>query len=78
MKDLKNFENLFDFSTLSEKHELCSKKIKKVIARFKTETLKNFHSCFFICLRSKMYAFKCGDDSKKEIKRCLLIFLEKK
>ena len=41
IKDLKNLEDLFDFSNLNENHELFSNKNKKVIGKFKTETQKN-------------------------------------
>ena len=67
-KDLKNLEAIFDFSNLNENHELFSNKNKKVIGKFKTETPKNIWIVEFICLRSKMYAFKCGDDSKNKLK----------
>ena len=43
------------------------KKIK-VIGKFKIETPKNIWIDEFVCLRSKMYAFKCGDDSKNKLK----------
>ena len=58
IKDLKILEDIFDFSNLEENHELFSNKNKKVIGKFKIET----------CLRNKMYAFKCGDDSKNKLK----------
>ena len=58
IKDLKNLEDIFDFSNLEENHELFSNKNKKVIGKIKIET----------CLRSKRYAFKCGDDSKNKLK----------
>ena len=41
IKDLKNLEDLFDFSNLDENHELFSFKNKKVIGKFKIETTKN-------------------------------------
>ena len=41
IKDLKNLEDIFDFSNLNEKHELFSNKNKKVICKFKIETPKN-------------------------------------
>ena len=44
------------------------KKNKKVIGKFKIETPKNIRIDEFICLRSKMYAYKCGDDSKNKLK----------
>ena len=40
-------------------------KIKKLLGFFKLETLKNIWVDEFVCLRSKMYSFKCGDGSKK-------------
>ena len=68
IKDLKNLEDLFDFSNLDKNHELFSNKNKKVIGKFKIETPKNFWIDEFVCLRSKMYAFKCGNDSKNKLK----------
>ena len=66
IKDLKNLENIFDFRNLDENHELFSNKNKKVIGKFKIETPKNIWIDEFVCLRSKMYAFTCGDDSKNK------------
>ena len=37
---------------------------KKVFGKFKIETLKIIWIDEFVCLRSKTYSFKCGDDSK--------------
>ena len=68
IKDLKNLEDIFDFSNLDKNHELFSNKNKKVIGKFKIETPKNIWIDVFVCLRSKMYAFKCGDDSKNKLK----------
>ena len=68
IKDLKNLEDSFDFSNLNENHELFSNKIKKVIGKYKIETPKNVWIDGFVCLRSKMYAFKCGDDSQNKLK----------
>ena len=68
IKDLKNLEDIFDFSNLDKNHELFSNKNKKVIGKFKNECPRNFWIDEFICLRSKMYAFKCGDDSKNKLK----------
>ena len=65
IKDLKTLEDIFDFSNLDENHELFSKENKKVVGKFKIETPKNTWIDEFVCLRSKMYAFKCGDNSKK-------------
>ena len=68
IKDLKNLEDIFDFSNLNENHEFFSNKNKQVIGKFKLETPKSIWIDEFGCLRSKMYAFKCGDDSKNKLK----------
>ena len=70
IKDLKNLENIFDFSNLDENHELFSHKNKKVIGKFKIETPKKVIIDEFVCLRSKAYSFKCknNDESKNKIK----------
>ena len=68
IKDLKKLEDIFYFSNLVETHELFSNKNKQVWGKLQIETpIKNWID-EFICLRSKMYAFKCGDDSKKKLK----------
>ena len=53
IKDLKNLEDIFDFSNLDENHELFSNKTKTVIGKFKIETPKNIWIDDFICLRIK-------------------------
>ena len=68
IKDLKNLEDIFAFSNLDKNHELFSNKNKKVSGKFKIETPKNIWIDDFVCLRSKMYAFKCGGDSKNKLK----------
>ena len=68
--DLKNLKALFDFSNINKDHELFSNKNKKVFLKFKIETLKNIWIEKFNCLRSKLYAFKCGIDGKNKKKRC--------
>ena len=68
VKDLKNSEDIFDLSNLDKNHELFSNKNKKVIGFFKIETPKSIWIDEFVCLRSKMYTFKCGNDSKNELK----------
>ena len=42
--------------------------IKKVIGKFRLETPKKFWIDEFVCLRSKMYRFNCGTNSKKKLK----------
>ena len=59
---------MFDFSNLKENHRLFSNEIQKVIDKFKKiETPKITWIDEFVALRSKMYDFKCGDDSKNKI-----------
>ena len=69
IKDLKNLEDIFDFSNIDKNHELYSEKNKKVLGKFKIETPKSIFIDEFIALRSKMYAFKCKD--KEEYKNKL-------
>ena len=68
IKDLKNLEDIFDFSNLDKNHELYSEKNKKVIGKFKTETPKNIWIVEFVCLRSKAYSFKCKDNKEDKNK----------
>ena len=58
IKDFKHPEDLIDFSNLSGTHERFSNKNKDISENFKIETPKNIYIDEFICLRSKMYAFK--------------------
>ena len=75
--DLKNLENLFDFSNLDKNHEVFSNKNKKGIGKFKIESPQNIWIDEFIALRSKCYAFKCGDDSENKLKVILNLKQEK-
>ena len=70
IKDLKNLEDIFDFSNLDENHELFGNENKKVIGNLKIETPKNIFIDEIVCLRSKRYSFKCKDniESKNKIK----------
>ena len=68
IEDLQNLEEIFDFSNIDEHHEFFSNKNRKVIGKFKLETPKNIWIDEFVCLRSKMYAFKCRVDSKYILK----------
>ena len=56
---LKNFEDFFVFSNLSENHELFRNKNKKVIGKFKIETPKDIWNDEFIFLKRNLYASKC-------------------
>ena len=66
IKDLKNLQNIFDFSNFDKNHELFSK--KKVIGKLKIETPKNIWIDEFICLRSIMNVFKYGGVGKNKLK----------
>ena len=70
IEDLKNLEDIIDFSNLDENHELFSERNKKVIGKFKIKTPKNIWIDEFVCLRSKVFSFKCKDniESKNKIK----------
>ena len=68
INDLKKLEDLFDFSNLNKNHELFSNKNKKVVGKFNIETPENIWIDEFVALRSKCYAFKCGDNSKNKLK----------
>ena len=68
IKDLRNLEDIFDFSNLDENHELFNNKNKKVVGKFKIETPKNIIIDEFVCLRSKAYSFRCKDDKESKNK----------
>ena len=68
IKDLKNLEDIIDFSNIDENHELYSEKNKKILGKFKIETTKNILLDEFIALRSKMYAFRCKDKDENKNK----------
>ena len=68
IKDLKNLEDIFDFSKIDENHELYSERNEKVLGKFKIETPKNVFIDEYIALRSKMYAFKCKDKEEDKNK----------
>ena len=68
IRDLKNLEDIFDLRNLNDKLELFSNKNKKVIGKFKIETPKTILIEEFVCLRSKMYSFKCVEDLKNKLK----------
>ena len=69
IKDLENFEDLFDFSNLNDNHEILGNIKKKVFEKFKIETSKKITTDEFLALGRKMYAYICGDESKNKIKR---------
>ena len=68
IKDLKNSEEIFNFSNLDENHELFSERNKKVIGKFKRETPKNIWIDEFVCLRSKAYSFRIKNNDENENK----------
>ena len=63
VKDLKNLEDLFDFSNLIENHVLFKDKKKKLIGKLKIETPKINWIDEFVCLGTKAYSFKCKEDN---------------
>ena len=66
--DLKNLEILFDFSNLNENHILFSNKNENVVGIFKIETPETIWNDEFVCLRSKVYSFKCGNRNTNNLK----------
>ena len=52
-EDLKNLEDIFDFSNLDRDHELFSINNKKVIGKFKMETPKNIWKDEFFFFKIK-------------------------
>ena len=68
INDLKNLEDIFDFSNLDKNHEVYSDKNKKVIGKFKIETPKNIWIDEFVCLRSKACSFNCKDNKEDKNK----------
>ena len=64
IKDLKNLNNLFDFINLNENHDRFSSKNEKLTWTFKIKTPKVIYIDEFVCLRSKMHPFKCGENVK--------------
>ena len=68
IEDLKNLEDIFDFTNLDKKHELFSNKNEKKVGFFKIETPKNIWIDEFVCLRSKAYSFKCKDNNENKNK----------
>ena len=68
IRDLRNLEDFFDVSRLDENHELFRNKKSKVIGNVILETPKKIWIAEFVCLRSEMYSFQCGDDSKNKLK----------
>ena len=68
--NMKNLEDIFDFSNIDENRELFREKNEKLIVKFKVECPRNIWIDEFVCLRSKAYSFKCNDniESKNKIK----------
>ena len=66
--DLNKLGDIFDFINLNENHEIFRNKNKKIIGKYRIKTTKNIWIDELICLRSKMYSFKCGADCKNKLK----------
>ena len=68
IKDLKNLEDIFDFSNLDKNHELFSEKNKKVIGKIKIECPRKIWIDEFVCVKSKASSFTCKDNIESKIK----------
>ena len=55
IEDLKNLEDVFDFSNLDENHELFNNKNEENNGKFKIETPKIIWIDLLVCSRSKKY-----------------------
>ena len=66
--NLKNFEDLIDFSKLNKNHERFSNKNRKVVGKFKIETPEYIWIDDFVFLRSKVYSFKSGNKNINKLK----------
>ena len=58
---------MFDFSKLNKNYEKFSEKIEKSVSKFRIDTPESIWIDQFYRLRSKMYSFNCGDDSKNKL-----------
>ena len=58
IRDLKNLEDILDFSNLDRNNELFSNRNKNVIGKYKIETPKIIWIDEFVCLRNRMYSFE--------------------
>jgi hypothetical protein len=71
---MKNNKSQFDLSDYPKDHELYDETNKKVIGKFKNESISQITE--FVGLRSKLYAYKTDDDEKhlkcKGVKKCAL------
>ena len=68
INDLENLEDSFDFSNLNKNHQIFSNKNETVFGKFKLETPNSISIDEFVCLRSKMCSFKCGNDIRNKLK----------
>ena len=69
IRDSKNLEDIFDFRNLNKNHEIFGNQNEKDIGKYKIENSKSIWIDEFVCLRSKMYSFKCGNDNKNKLKK---------
>ena len=68
IKDLRNSEDIFDFKNLNKNPDLFSNKNEKDIGKFKLEFPYSIWIDEFVCLRNKIYSFKCGNDNRTKLK----------
>ena len=69
IKDLKKLRDRNDFSNSYENLKIFGNKDKQKIGKFKIKSPADIWIDELICLRSKVYAFKCGNHSKNNIKK---------
>ena len=63
---MKENKEYFDLSDYPKNHELYDETNKKVIGKFKNESIEQITK--FVGLRAKLYAFKVDGDEKKHLK----------
>ena len=68
IQDAHNLRDSFDFQNLNKDHKLFSNENKKVVGKFKIETLENIWMDEFVCLRSKAFSYKCNNKNASKLK----------
>ena len=63
-----NSKLLVDFSNLNRDQDLFSKENQNKVGRFEIEIPRSIWIDEFVCLRSKAYSFRYGNDSKNNLK----------
>ena len=66
--DLKNLEDLIEFSNLKKNHEISSFKSKNTLGIFKNENTKNLWKDRFVALRSESCSFESNGKNTIKLK----------